>query len=112
MPQLPAARIILAIICGSYLLSAGLLTWAKFAGQTVPAWKIAGWLLAGIIGAILLIWLSPNRPVISIAMLLVLGPWMVFALTEDTRSRHYVIAVVDLAGLFAIGYALWMIRKP
>ncbi len=111
MPQLPAARIILAILCASYLLSAGLLTWARFAGQTVPAWKIAGWLVTGIIGGILLIWLSPDRPLVSIAMLLVLMPWMIFALTEDTRSHHYIIAVVDLAGVFAIGYALWMIRK-
>jgi hypothetical protein len=111
MPQLPAARIILAILCASYLLSAGLLTWARFAGQVVPAWKIAGWIVTGLLGAILLIWLSPDRPIISFAMLLALGPWMLFALLEDARSRHYVIATVDLAGLFAIGYAIWMIRR-
>jgi hypothetical protein len=112
MPQLPAARIILGILCASYLLSAGLLTWARVAGQTVPAWKIAAWAGTGILGAILLIWLSPDRPIISIAMLLVLGPWMMFALYEDTVAKHYIIAVIDLAGLFAIGYAIWMIRKP
>ncbi len=111
MPQLPAARVILAILCGSYLLSAGLLTWARLAGNVVPAWKIAGWIITGVIGGVLLIWLSPDRPIVSVAMVLALGPWMVFALIEDARSRHYVIAVVDLAGLFAIGYAIWMIRK-
>jgi hypothetical protein len=112
MPQLPAARIILAILCASYLLSAVLLTWAKLAGQVVPAWKIAGWITTGAVGGVLLIWLSPNRPIILVAMLIALGPWMLFALTEDARSRHYVIAIIDLAGLFAIGFALWMIRKP
>jgi hypothetical protein len=110
MPNLPAARLILAIMCGSYLLSAGLLTWARVAGQTVPGWKIAGWIITGIVGAILLIWLSPNRPIVSLAMLIVLGPWMIFALYEDSVGRHYFIAVVDLSGVLAIGYALWMIR--
>ena len=112
MNQLPAARVILAILCASYLVSAALLTWMRLAGQIVPAWKIAGWAVTGIAGAVLLLWLSPDRPLLSILMLVVLGPWMIFALTEDARSRHYFIAAIDLAGLFAIVYALWIIRKP
>ena len=63
MPNLPAARLILSIICGSYLLSAGLLTWARVAGQVVPGWKIGGWVITGIVGFLLLIWLSPNPAV-------------------------------------------------
>jgi hypothetical protein len=111
MNQLPVSRIILASVCGSYLLSAALLAWAKTHGQIVPAWKIGGWLLTGIIGLVLLIWLSPAEPIISFAMLIALAPWMAYALTEDARSGHYIIAVIDLAGLFAIAYALWIIRK-
>jgi hypothetical protein len=112
MPQLPASRLILAILCGSYLLSGILLTWARVAGQAVPGWKIGGWFITGVIGAVLLGWLSPNRPLVSLAMLIVLGPWMALALADDTRGRHFIIAAVDLAGLFAIGYSLWLIRKP
>jgi hypothetical protein len=109
MSQLPTSRLILAILCGSYLLSAALLTWARMSGQVVPAWKIAGWALTGTVGAVLLYWLAPHRPAISIAMLIVLAPWMAFALYEDTQSKHFVIAVIDLAGLFAIGFALWLV---
>ena len=112
MTQLPTARLILIIMCASYLLSAALLTWARISGQTVPAWKIAGWVVTGIGGAILLYWLSPDRPLISIAAFIVLAPWMALALYDDTRTRHFIIAVIDLAGLFAICYALWLIRRP
>ncbi len=112
MRELATARLILIILCASYLLSAALLTWARVAGQTVPGWKIAGWLVTGIATALLLPWLAGNRPVISIAVLILLGPWMALALTDDLRGRHFIIAAVDLAGLFAIGYALWLIREP
>ena len=110
MSQLPTSRLILIIMCASYLLSAALLTWARISGQVVPAWKIGGWVVTGLVGAILLYWLSPQRPMISIAVFIVLAPWMAFAFYEDARSHHLIIAAVDLAGLFAIGYALWLIR--
>jgi hypothetical protein len=112
MRELAVSRLILAILCASYLLSAGLLAWARVAGQTVPGWKIAGWIVTGAIGLVLLPWLSTNRPMISLAMLVVLAPWMALALADDTRSGHFIIAIVDLAGLIAIGYALWLIKKP
>lgn len=111
MRELAISRLILAIVCGSYLLSAALLTWARLAGQTVPGWKIAGWIVTGTGAAILLRWLSSDRPIVSIAMFLLLAPWMAIALVDDTRGRHFIIAVVDLAGIVAISYALWMIRK-
>jgi hypothetical protein len=110
MRELAVSRLILIIMCGSYLLSAGLLTWARLAGQTVPGWKIGGWVVTGIIGLGLIPYLATNRPIISLAMLVVLAPWMALALVDDTRSAHYIIAVVDLAGLIAIGYALWLIK--
>ena len=100
---------ILIILCASYLLSAGLLTWARLAGQIVPLWKITAWLVTGSIGMILLYWLAPHRPLISIAIFLTLAPWMAFALFEDARSHHYIIAGVDAAGLFAIAFSLWLI---
>jgi hypothetical protein len=112
MRELATSRLILIIVCASYVLSAALLTWARIAGQTVPSWKIAGWLVTGIAGAILLPWLAGNRPLISLAVMIVLGPWMALALSDDLRGRHFIIAAIDLAGLFAIGYALWLIRKP
>jgi hypothetical protein len=112
MRELAVSRLILAIVCGSYLLSAALLTWARLAGQSVPAWKIGGWVVTGVAGAILLRWMSADRPMISAAMLIVLAPWMALALADDTRGRHFVIAIVDLAGIIAILYALWLIRKP
>jgi hypothetical protein len=112
MRELATSRLILIIVCASYFLSAALLTWARLAGQTVPSWKIAGWLLTGIASAILLPWLATNRPMVSLGVLIVLGPWMALALSDDLRGKHLFIAAVDLAGLFAIGYALWLIRKP
>lgn len=109
MRELAVSRLILLILCGSYLISAGLLTWARMAGHTVPAWKIGGWVLTGVIGLALLPLLSSDRPLISLALLIVLAPWMAIALADDTRSGHWIIAVVDLAGLIAIGYALWLV---
>jgi hypothetical protein len=111
MRELAISRLILAIVCGSYLLSAVLLTWARLAGQTVPGWKIAGWIVTGIGAAILLRWLSSDRPIVSVAIFLLLAPWMAIALVDDVRGRHFIIAVVDLAGIVAITYALWIIRK-
>jgi hypothetical protein len=110
MRELAASRMILIIMCASYLLSAALLTWARVAGQTVPGWKIGAWAGTGIVGLCLMPWLSQSRPMISIAMLVVLVPWMGFAFSEDARSGHWIVAIVDLAGLGATIYALWLIR--
>jgi hypothetical protein len=110
MRELAISRLILLIMCGSYLLSAGLLTWARVSGQTVPGWKIGGWVVTGIAGFILLPWLSQSRPLISIALLIALGPWMAIALGDDARSGHWIVAIIDLAGLAAIGYSLWLVR--
>ncbi len=112
MNQVAVSRLILMIMCASYLLSAALLGWARVAGQTVPAWKIAGWAVAGVAAGALLPGLSARRWVVTVIIFLLLGPWMAFALYEDARGRHYVIAGIDLAGLAAITYAVWLMRTP
>ncbi len=111
MRELAVARVILWIMVGSYLLSAALLSWARVAGQIVPVWKIIAWAVTSIVAAALLPFLTANRPLIAVAILIALAPWMAFATYEDTRSRHFVIAVVDLAGLLAIFYAVWLVQK-
>lgn len=107
MPQtFAAARLILLIIAGSYVLSALILMVVKSRGETVPIWVIATWLLTGLIGAALATALAPARPAVWIGLLLALGPWMLYSFYGDLRLGHWIIAFTDVAALVAIGYAL------
>jgi hypothetical protein len=109
MKELSTARLILGITCGTYLLSAALLGWAKYRGQPVTAFGVTGWAVTGAVGLALLPWLTPKGWGVIIAIAAVLGPWMVYALVSDLRLGHWIIAVMDFAGLVAIAFSLWLV---
>ena len=50
--------------------------------------------------------MSEQRPVIWWALLVVLVPWMIYALVGDTMEKHWFMAGLDVAALFAIARAL------
>lgn len=107
---LPAARLILLMVAASYPLAAGLL-WAMAArGEKVPWYWPTGWLGLGLAGLTCAFLLAPGRPWAWWGVLVTLAPWMIVALVQDVRSALWPIALLDLAGLAAIAYALWMIR--
>ena len=108
--MLPTAKLILAILCGSYLLSAALLAVARYRGETVPIAVIATWAVLGIIGFGLLPQLQVGRTWVIVALAIVLGPWMAYSLVRDVMGGHWIIAITDVAGLGAIGYSLWIVR--
>ena len=108
--MLATARLILAIVCGSYLLSAAILGVARLRGQPVPAWVILAWLVTGLLGFALLPALRPGRPLVLASIGVVLLPWMAYSLVGDLRGKHWLVAVTDVAGLAAIAYSLWLAR--
>ena len=108
--MLATSKLILAILCGSYLLSAVLLGVARSRGETVPVAVIAGWAVLGLIGFALLPALQPGRLGVIVALCVVLGPWMAYSLVRDLIGGHWIIAITDIAGLAAIGYSLWIVR--
>ena len=112
MDPFPAARIILFIVAASYVVSGVLLGVARARGEEVPAWVIATWLVTGVAGLALTAALGPGRRGVWVALLIVLGPWMAWSLVGDLRGGHWVIAGIDVLGLGAIGYALWITAGP
>ena len=100
------ARVILFWVSVSYVFSAAMLGLARFRGQPVPTWAIAGWLTTGIAGVALSLVLAPQRSAVWVGLLIFLGPWMVYSLVEDTRRGYWPVALADIAGLGAIAYSL------
>jgi hypothetical protein len=109
-PNLPAGRLLLAVVAGTYLLSAGLLAAARSRGAKVEAWVIGGWLLTGLAGLALAAALRPGRPAVWAGLLAALVPWMLYSLAYDARERIWVMVAADVAGLAAIAAGLWMAR--
>ena len=106
MRGLIVARWIFAGIAASYVLSALMLAWVRSRGETVPAWVIGGWLITGLAGLALACGLAEKRPAIWWGLLIILGPWMLYALIGDTTEKHWFMSGLDLAGLIAIARAL------
>ena len=115
MPDLPPvfapAKLTLYILAASYLVSAALLGVAKSRGEPVPAWVIGTWLVTGLVAVALTPLLAPGRPAVWVGLLVALGPWMAWSLVGDLRGGHWVIAVVDVLGLGAIGWCLAVTAK-
>src|SRR4051812_37794316 len=106
MPRsIAIARMIFLIVSASYLLSAGLLALARSRGESVAGWVITAWLIAGAVGFAVSFALAPDRRAIIVALVIVLGPWMIYSLIGDVRGGHWIIAIADVAALGAIAYA-------
>ena len=108
MSDLTTGKIILAGTCGTYLLSAALLSFAK---PPAPAWVVAGWAVAGLVGLALVPALTPGRTLVQVAVLVAMAPWMAYAAWGDGRGGHWVMVVIDVAGLAAIGFGLMLVRR-
>ena len=111
MKELATAKLILAITAGTYLLSAALLGWAKYTEKPVTTFGIVGWAVTGAVALALLPWLAPRGWGVIAAIAVVMGPWMAYALVQDARLGHWIIAIVDAGGLVAIGFSIWLVAK-
>lgn len=108
--NLAAARLVLFIVAASYPVAAAMLYWAKSRGENVPwTWPTA-WLVTGVAGLLFAALLSAGRPWAWWGALVALAPIMLVSLVVDVRGGHWIIAAIDVAGLIAIGYALWIGR--
>lgn len=110
MRELIIARWIFAGVAATYVLSAAMLLWVRSRGEVVPGWVIGGWLSTGVAGIVLAFFLTEQRPVIWWALLVVLVPWMIYAFIGDTMEKHWFMAGLDVAALFAIARALQTTR--
>ena len=111
MPDtLPTARLILILVAASYPVAAGMLWWAKSRGDDVPWYWPTGWLVTGVLGLAFAAMLAQGRPWAWWGVSLALGPWMAVSLVVDVRHGYFWIAALDVAGLGAIAYALWLGR--
>ncbi|HEX8910896.1 MAG TPA: hypothetical protein VF796_00955 [Humisphaera sp.] len=108
--NLPAGRVLLFVVAGTYVLSAALLGFARWRGAAVAWWVLVGWVATGVAGMALAASLRPGRPAVWAGLLLALGPWMLFSLAYDVRERVWVMAALDVAGLLAIAWGLGMAR--
>ncbi len=106
MRELNIARWIFLSIAASYVISAMMLAWVRYRGETVPSWVIGGWLITGLASIAFALNLGEKRAMMWWGLLLALGPWMIYALIGDTTEKHWFMAGLDLAGLIAIARAL------
>lgn len=107
-PALQSARVILISVAASYVLSAVILLVVRLRGTTVPAWVIGGWLVTGVAGVALGYLLAPGRAGVWVAAGVVLLPWMIYSTYGDAMQRSYVMTTVDILGVLAIVYALYL----
>ncbi len=112
MRELATARVLFYVMAASFVLSAGILGYVRSTGKPVPAYVMAAWGGLGVVGLALTPLLSPDRRWVAWALLVVLGPWMVVSLVGDAQRKIYLMAGVDLAGLAAIAYGVWLSYKP
>ena len=112
MREIATARVLFYVMAASFLLSAALLGYVRFTGKTVPAYVLAAWAGLGVLGLLLTPWLTPDRRWIAIVLLVVLGPWMAVSTVGDWQRKIYPMAAVDVAGLAAIGYGVWLAYRP
>ncbi len=108
MRELAIARWIFAGVAATYVLSAAMLLWVRSRGEVVPGWVIGAWLATGVAGIVLAFFLARERPVVWWALLVVLVPWMIYALVGDALEKHWFMAGLDAAALIAIARALQM----
>ncbi len=106
-----AGRLILLIVAASYPLSAVLLVVLRLRGETVPWIWPAAWLVTGVAGLAIAWMMQPTATWTWWASLAVLMPIMVVSTVVDIRHGYWVIVALDVAGLAAIGYALWLARS-
>ena len=106
--QVAAARLILIIVAASFPLSAALLLFLKWRGETVPwAWP-AAWLVTGVVGLIASSMLrEAGFGWQWWACLLALAPMLAVSTVVDIRQGIWFVVALDLAGLGAVAYALW-----
>ena len=107
-----SARTIYLIVAISYLLSAAILGLMRWRGTEVPAWVIIGWLVTGVVGIALSTALAPGRGLVWAAILVVLVPWMIYALIGDFRLGHYFMVTIDALALLAIAIAAVASYRP
>ncbi len=105
-----SARLILLIVAASYPLAAALLWVARARGETVPWYWPTAWLVCGIVGGACAYVLSDGRPWAWAGVLLFLGIIMAVSLVVDVRHGYWIMAIIDVAGLLAIAWALWTAR--
>ena len=112
MKELATARVLFYVMAASFVLSAAILGYVRSTGKPVPAYVLLAWGGLGVVGLALTPLLSPDRRWIALALLVVLGPWMLVSLVGDAQRKIYVMAAVDVAGLAAIGYGVWLSYRP
>jgi hypothetical protein len=107
-PALQSARVILISVAASYVLSAVILLVVRLRGATISAWVVGGWLVTGLAGIALGYLLGPGRGGVWVAAGVVLLPWMIYSTYGDAMQRSYVMTTVDVLGMLAIVYALYL----
>ncbi|HLL88001.1 MAG TPA: hypothetical protein VK324_01740 [Tepidisphaeraceae bacterium] len=109
--SLPVAKLIFTVVAVTYLMSAALLMTVRLRGHPVTLWVIVGWLATGAAGLVLAQFLRPGITPVWLGLLVVLGPWMLFSLVTDLREGYWLIAILDVLGLAAIGYGLAVVAR-
>ena len=110
--DIAVARVLFYVMAASFLVSAALLGYVRATGKDVPAYVLALWGGLGLAGVALTPLLTPERRWIAIVLLVVLGPWMAVSLVGDWQRKIYVMAAVDVGGLAAIAYGVWLAYRP
>ena len=108
MKDLATARLLFYIMAASFLVSAVILGYVRYTGKAVPATVLVAWGGLGLLGIALTPLLGVDRRWMAWVLLVVLGPWMVVSLVGDVQRKVYPIAAVDVAGLAAIGYGVYL----
>ncbi len=111
MKEIATARVLFYILAGSFLLSAALLAYVRYTGKTVPAYVLLAWGGLGVIGFALTPLLTIDHRWVAWVLVVVLGPWMAVSLAGDWQRKIYPMAAVDVGGLFAIAYGVWLAYK-
>jgi len=112
MKEIATARVLFYVMAGSFLVSAAILGYVRFTGKAVPAYVLAAWGAGGVLGLALTPLLTLDRRWMAWVLVLVLGPWMAVSLVGDAQRKIYPMAAIDVAGLFAIGYGVWLSYRP
>ena len=104
------ARLILYVMAASYAASAGLLLYLRSRGETVPWYWPAAWVVAALATAGSAAALADGRAWAWWACLLAAGPILLVSAVVDARQGNGWVVGLDVAGLAAVGVALWQAR--